>query len=524
MRATGATRRDMILGFARIAGAGGAMAAMQALGLVADAGTYYGPPAKPGSAGKGKSVVVLGAGISGLVSAWELRKAGFNVTVLEARKRPGGRVWTVRGGDTMTHDHLPVQRAAFGDGHYFNAGAARIPASHFGVHAYCRELGVPLEVQVNVNEEAKFVSSKVRNGLPLPGRQVRNDVKGGISELLAKAINKGALDDELTPQDRERLLDFLSQYGALGDRYEYTGSERLGYIVPPTVHGAATERVAPIPLSELIQDPGWGFQISFGDQLYQQSTMMQPVGGIDAIPYAFAGRLKSEIRYGAQVTHLKRTDKGVRVLYSQKDGLSGTIEADYAICALPFSVLKSVACDFSAPVQDMVNAMEYEASCKVAWQSPRFWEEGERIYGGISYSDSRCGLAWYPSYGFDMPEGILVGAYNFRGAAEPFSAQSLKAQFEESRASLERVHPGKAHLLARPVAVNWAHVPHSMGAWASEDPGTNYHTPEMRAVLAGDGPIQFAGQHLSPIGAWMEAAIRSAHHALEGIYAQAKAA
>ncbi|MBI1401301.1 FAD-dependent oxidoreductase [Hyphomonas sp.] len=524
MGIAGSTRRDMVLGFARIAGISGAMAAMQGLGLVAEAGVYTGPPKPPGSAGRGKKVVVLGAGIAGLVSAWELRKAGFDVTVLEARHRPGGRVWTVRGGDVMTHDHLPAQRVGFDAGHFFNAGAARIPACHHGVHDYCREFGVPLEVQVNVNADARYVSANVRNGLPLEDRQVRHDVRGGVSELLAKAINKGALDEELTALDRERLLDFLTQYGALGEGYAYTGSDRLGYEVEPTVHGAPFSIRKPIPLTELIQDPNWAFQLTFGDQLYQQTAMLHPVGGMDAIPYAFAGRLKSEIKYGVQVTHMKRTETGVRVLYSQKDGLAGTVDADYAVCALPFSVLKSVKCDFSAPVQAAVNNMVFDASCKVAWQAPRFWETEDRIYGGISNVDSRCNMAWYPSYGFDMKEGVLVGCYNFTGQAEPFAAQSLKAQFEESRASVDRIHPGKGRLLARPVAVNWAHVPHSMGAWATESPDTDHNTPEIRAVLEGDGPIAFAGQHLSPLGAWMEAAIRSAHHAIAGIYARASTA
>lgn len=524
MAISGTTRRDIILGFARIAGASGAFAAMQALGLVANAGPYTGPPPAPGGLCAGKKVVILGAGIAGLVSAWELRKAGFDVTVLEARDRPGGRVWTIRGGDTVIHDHLPAQRAAFGEGHYFDAGAARIPAAHHGIHAYCREFAIPLEVQVNVNQDARWVSAGVRNGLPLEDRQVRHDARGSIAELLAKAINKGALDEELTGIDRERLLDFLSQYGALGERYTYTGSDRIGYDIEPTVHGAPYNHRKPIPLSELIHDPNWGFRLSFGDQLFQQSTMVEPIGGMDAIPKAFAARLTSEIKYGVEVTHLKRTPSGVRVLYSQADGLMGAAEADFAICTLPFSTLKSVDCDLSAPVRAAVDTLVYEAACKVAWQAPRFWEHEDRIYGGLSFVDSRCNMAWYPSYGFNTPEGVLVGAYNFTGQAEPFGAQSLEDQYAESRASLERIHPGKGHLFTRPLAINWAHQPRSMGAWSEESPGTNHDTPEMRAAIAGDGPILFAGQHLSPIGSWMEAAVRSSHHTLAGLYARVAAA
>ncbi|MFN3313865.1 MAG: hypothetical protein ACK46Q_10400, partial [Hyphomonas sp.] len=70
----------------------------------------------------------------------------------------------------------------------------------------------------------------------------------------------------------------------------------------------------------------------------------------------------------------------------------------------------------------------------------------------------------------------------------------------------------------------WAHQPRSMGAWSEEGPETNHDTPEMRAVIAGDGPILFAGQHLSPIGSWMEAAVRSSHHTLAGLYARVGAA
>ena len=101
------SRRDLITRMSRVAGLAGAYASMEALGLVATAGPYNGAPQMPMRAGAGRRVVILGAGIAGLVSAWELRKAGFEVTVLEARGRPGGRVWTVRKDTVMEHDHLP---------------------------------------------------------------------------------------------------------------------------------------------------------------------------------------------------------------------------------------------------------------------------------------------------------------------------------------------------------------------------------------------------------------------------------
>lgn len=518
------SRRDLIHGVARYAGVSGAFATMQALGFVADAGPYAGPPPASPNLGRGKRVVILGAGIGGLVAGYELRKAGFDVTLLEARQRPGGRVWTLRGGAVMEHAHLPAQRCQFGTGHYFNAGAARIPSAHEGVHAYCREFSIPLEVQVNVNRDARFVSQKVRGGTPIEDRQVVNDVRGGVSEFLVKAINKGALDDELTGEDRDRLMDFLTEYGALNENGRYTGSDRIGFEVSPTVHGAPSRHRDPIPLTELIQEPSWAFLMSFGEGIYQQATMLEPIGGMDAIPYAFAARLRREIKYGCRVTHLTKTETGVRVLYDQRDGTSAAIEAEYCVCALPFSVLRQVDCDLSAPVQQAIDTMDYEGANKVAWESERFWERENRIYGGLSWVDTRCMMTWYPSYDFNAPRGVLVGTYNFEPDATGFANQPLEDQIEESRRSVSRIHPGRGHLLQKPLVVNWKHIPHSLGSWAAEGPDIQHDTAEMRAVLAGDGPIVFTGQHLSPIGAWMEAALRASHLALEQVYARARAA
>ena len=82
----------------RVGGAGGYSAVyltMQALGLLAPVRAYAGPPALPSVSGKGVRVAVLGGGVAGLVSALELRKAGYEVTVLEALDRPGGVTYEV---------------------------------------------------------------------------------------------------------------------------------------------------------------------------------------------------------------------------------------------------------------------------------------------------------------------------------------------------------------------------------------------------------------------------------------------
>ena len=129
------------------------------------------------------SVLVLGAGVAGLACAYELEKAGYAVTVLEARGRTGGRNLTVRPGTELTDTRGTTQRADLGEGRWFNAGPARIAAHHTTID-YCRELGVAIEPFVNVNVDAYVVA----NGEVRRRRSLDADLDGYVAELLTKAI------------------------------------------------------------------------------------------------------------------------------------------------------------------------------------------------------------------------------------------------------------------------------------------------------------------------------------------------
>ena len=78
-----------------------------------------------------KRVIIVGAGISGLVAGYELSRAGHDVTILEARNRVGGRVFTLR--------------TPFSDGHFADAGAARIPPDHDMTIGYADHFGLTLD-------------------------------------------------------------------------------------------------------------------------------------------------------------------------------------------------------------------------------------------------------------------------------------------------------------------------------------------------------------------------------------------
>ena len=186
------TRREFLR---RVAGAGGYRATyltMQAMGFLPLAAVAE-PVALERGGAHGTKVVILGAGVAGLSAAYELGKAGYDCTVLEARERVGGRNWTIRRGTSIELADGSRQLCDFEPGLYWNAGPARLPSHHQAVLGYCREFGVPLEVEVNTSRGARLLNPAANGGQPIEMRQAVNDTRGAISELLAKAIDRGAL-------------------------------------------------------------------------------------------------------------------------------------------------------------------------------------------------------------------------------------------------------------------------------------------------------------------------------------------
>ena len=176
----------------------------------------------------GTKVVVIGAGIAGLTIAYELNKLGYAVQVLEARSRPGGRAHTVRRG-TVSEEDGPTQVCGFDEGLYFNCGAMRIAYHHETTIAYARELNVPVEVFAVASDNAYLYQTRAAamTGKRVRLRQVRTDIDGYVSELLAKSLSQHALDETLTAADRERLMDHLRTVGRLNPQDKYTGNSTM---------------------------------------------------------------------------------------------------------------------------------------------------------------------------------------------------------------------------------------------------------------------------------------------------------
>ena len=515
----GISRRAFLTRVGQVGGFSAAFTTMQSLGLMPMKSMLAQPIHAAMGVGKGIKVVVLGAGIGGLVSAYELRKLGYDVTLLEARERPGGRNWTGRGGTKVEFTDGTVQTIKWEEGNYQNLGPARLPSIHLTMLGYARELGVPMEVEINTTRSSLMQNDKANGGKPVVQRKAINDTRGHVSELLSKCVAHGGLDAEVSKQDRERMTTFLKIYGPLDTSGKYVGSERAGLKIYPGA-GKQTEEVElPMDMATLLDEDFWTSML-YEEVSDWQATMMQPVGGMDRIPFAFAKSLGEIVKYNSPVTQIRKTGKGVSVMYMQ-GGAEKKIDAAYCICAMPFSILKKTPNDFSPAFKAVIDGSTMGHSLKIPWESRRFWEQDYNIYGGLSFVAQGPTPVWYPSSRLMHPTGIVVSGYMDETEREGFASMTMEEKFAASRATVEKLHPGHGKELKNPIYCGWRMVRWNEGSWISKygngDEGYN-------TVIEADGPIYFAGDTISHLVGWQEGAALSARRAVDMISEKVKAA
>lgn len=510
------SRRTLVELIGRLAGAATAYSALNMAGLLDTPTAHAAPPALPPGSGTGKRVAILGAGIAGLTAAYCLGKAGYQCTVLEARARSGGRVWTIRGGDQIVETDA-TQRVEWATDRdlYFNAGAARLSSHHQGILGYCREFGVPLELFVNDNRAALVQFDDQFDAKPQTARRLQADLRGAIAALAAKSV----------PHD-ERLRTVLRIFGDLSGDMSYAGSTRAGFAADDLPGGGPQRgrRQPPLPLDEIAGPSSVKMALALCfTELWQQSpTMLQPVGGMDAIVRPFDRAVGGVIRHNEEVVQIDRVGDGARIVsLDRSTGRRNTLDADFVICTIPLSVLEHIPADFSPAVSHAikVGAKLYFPAVKVAFEAPRrWWELDQQIYGGISWTGRDITQIWYPSHGFHGGKGALVGAYIWNhDPARRFTAMTPAERHAAAISDGERLHPGYEKLVGPAASVAWAKIPYSLGAWIEWETVPGRRQSEYPTLLAGDGPFYFAGEHMSYVTSWQEGAVQSAHYTVAQI-------
>ncbi len=521
--ASAPSRRDLLSLIGAVAGSAAMYHAMTALGFASESG-YKGPIRLEGDP-KGASVLILGAGLAGMTAALELRKAGYKVQMLEFNSRPGGRNWTLRGGDSFTELGGAAQTCEFERGLYINPGPWRIPYHHRALLDYCKRFGVALEPFIQLNHNAMLHGSRAFGGKPQRIREIKTDFQGSVSELLAKAANQGKLDDAVSKEDKEILLQALKSWGALDDTYAYKANlisaDVRGYAKDPGGGlGAAPVPGEPIALSDILKSRIWRYLQNFALHEFQ-TTMFQPVGGMDMIGKAFAREVRGLIRYDAKVTRIQQDGGGVTVTFTDaKDpAMPLQAKADWCVCTIPLSILSQLQIDVGPRMKAAIDAVPYASAVKVGLQfKRRFWEEDEAIYGGISYTDLPIRQIAYPNTGFNAGgRGVLLGAYLYEGAnAYEFTSLAPAervARAVEFGAQLHRQYRAE---FENGVSVAWHRMPFTLGCagnWTDKARAEHYDN-----LCRIDGRIVLAGEHASYIPAWQEGAILSSLDAITRLH------
>jgi monoamine oxidase len=516
------TRRDLLRMIGWSAGGAAMYQAMSSLGLAADS-PYRGTPKLQG-APRGTSVLILGAGLAGMVAAYELRQAGYKVQLLEYNHRPGGRNWTLRGGDTYTEMGGYTQHCQFDRGLYINPGPWRIPYQHRGLLDYCKKLGVPLEPFVQVNYNAYLHSANAFGGKPQRYRTINADYRGHVAEMLAKVTQQRQLDAQISKDDQALLLESLRNWGALDKNYAYAAgpatSNRRGYAKPPGggLSGKPVDS-QPLQLHDVLDSHLWR-NLTDGEMFEFQTTLFQAVGGMGRIGEAFGRELKGLIRYHAKVTDIHQDEHGVTVTYVDARHPGPVLKAhgDWCICTIPLSILSQIPMNVSASMADAIGAVRYAATVKVGLQfKRRFWEEDEDIYGGITATDLPINNISYPSNDFNSRgKGVLLGGYMWGLNAYEFTAMTPEERIRQTVEYGSQIHPQYQTEFENGIAVAWHRAPFTMGCFAS-------WTDELRArhydnLCQIDGRIALAGEHASYLPAWQEGAVTSALDVIERLH------
>ncbi|MGH7926981.1 MAG: flavin monoamine oxidase family protein, partial [Candidatus Binatia bacterium] len=484
------TRRHFL---SLVGAAGGSAAILQtglAMGLLPETGPLTLADIQPAGNSR-KTVLILGAGLSGLAVAYELERKGYDCTVIEASKRIGGRNLTIRSGDRIDEMGY-LQVCGFDDQPhlYFNAGPARIPGHHHHVLHYCREFRIPLEIFVNDNFNAYTQDDDAFDGRPIRIREYTTDARGFMSELLHKAVDRNAFDQPLSAEDRERLLAFATAYGDLGQGGAYSGSDRAGFKSGGFVErGVLKETHA---LSELLNNDFWRNRMHSAVDREQATPVMQPVGGMDNIVKGFVSHIHSPIYTNAQVQAIQLQQNGVDVVYNHR-GERKKIRGDYCFNCIPHHLLAGIYNNFSKEYAWALTRIKRGHTFKLGLQMrERFWER-ENIYGGISWSGQSIEQIWYPTQGIHADKGVMLGAYTFRNEhGKAFERMNPDERIKAAIAEGEKIHAGYGSYVECGVSVPWGRMNNLMGCyphWRPEEFDRNFEllqNPDGRHYVIGD--------------------------------------
>lgn len=446
-----------------------------------------------------KKVVVVGAGMAGLVAGYELKQAGHDVTVLEARERIGGRILTLR--------------EPFSNGLYAEAGAMRLPTTHRLTQTYIEKFGLKTTEFTKAGANAffyfhgqRYLRSDVNRdpaclGLNLAGPNGDETVL----KLWAKFIHNTA---ESMKADEGYWDELSNKYGDYS-LYDFLRSQHW-----------STDAISAFALVEGLEPVLNKSFLDFlqVDMQWYGSDMTQIVGGMDRLPMSFLPELENRIQFGVAMVALDYTDDSVTIYYQSQTDLQ-QVTGDFAIVAIPYPSLRFVDAvkPFSSGKQIALRQLHYADCVKVLLQCRRrFWEEDEGLFGGATVTDIPIRSIYYPEHGRETKKGVLLGCFTYGEDANRWAALPAEGRIAQTLKYVAQIHPQISSEFEGGFSKVWSDDQFAGGAFALFEPGQQARLHPH--IVAPEGRIHFAGEHTSLKHMWIEGAVESGLRAAREVH------
>jgi monoamine oxidase len=452
--------------------------------------------------GAPKKVIIIGAGLAGLSAAYELTQAGHDVTVLEARTRPGGRVHTLRD--------------PFAEGLYADAGATRVPSHHHFTLKYVELFDLTLD---------PFEPPDLPSVYYVRGKRIQ-----------VTAGQKVEWPYDLTAEERMLGLNGMRQ------KYIWSMLAELGDVTDPSwpspetlkrydqmnrsdfwrSRGASAEAIALLSLGGIDDRiETWSTLFMLRNQALNQklADYFRIRGGSDLLPKAFAVRLSEKIQYAAPVVRIEQRAQDVKAVFLHA-GAYHTLTANHLICAVPFTVQKNIEVTppFSVEKQRAIEQLPYLSVSKIFLQSRRrFW--ADKRESGFATTDLPISQVWDMTYSQPGTRGILQ-AYPISLHSRRVTGMSETERINFALEQVETIYPGIREHFEGGVTKCWDEDEWARGASAYYKPGQ--FSALLPHVARPEGRIHFAGEHTSVwIDGWMQGALESGNRVAQEVNAAA---
>ncbi|KAI9150728.1 putative L-amino-acid oxidase YobN [Paramyrothecium foliicola] len=506
------------------------------------------------------SVTIVGAGISGLVAGYELKKRNFNVFILEASSRVGGRVITFRD---------PV----LAPGLHAEGGAMRIPKNHYLLHAYINKFEIDSLFPFEMKNKFIYLSN-FRGGSTLTYDDFNKKLKNKDPELLQlfpnlKDTEKGKTCDDLFFEAVQPVVELFQKW------YKVEGDEPTKI---RTAYQKVTEAYDKYTLrSYLLQVAQWsndalnlfdlgnahvvfdnGFIESWKDAFLSSNTSGESAGmqqlqhGMDQVPKAFISSdrgnnsLANNITYGARVTNVTDIpaagDKGaqVRVDFETPAGIRRALTTDYVIFAVPLTAQRAITKSkpFTSAMEQAIRDVRYIEITKILLQyHVRWWEsvftsKGQGKDGGL-ISDLPIRYTMFPvtdgnSQSTDTTRGAIMAAYTFQQDATILGAMSPERRVRTAAENIQKIFPSVNTLQWLEAGTSQVFPSDELAggsAFCYFGPGQKsqyldiMRTPDWAASEGSDRyRVFFAGEHASYTHGWIHGAMEAGLRCVMQVY------